>query len=1121
MNADRTGFRIGLHQLIAVLLGYVLIVFCVAAYASLVWWHRQITGPEYGALYAAVFVALVGGSASVAAGLWTLIAPRFPLQLLLWGLILAQLPLMVIGAFGLVRDTVVPVVGALFALGLLLGLYRGAIDTLLARTCHIAEAAHLDYQTRAAMWLAIGLGTVFGVTLARLEPATASLWILMLSSSAALCALFVPDLLDEEPAPGLTRPVRSVVFDQLMAWLAIDVGWGFAIGALGTLVFFGEFESPLGPGALLVVPVLGHAFGSLGRVTATRGREELCSALFGLLVAAIGLLALMLTSGPVLRNAAWFVTGMGLGCVAPSTNTLVRQFHVPNPLARQIQASRILTGIAVLLGILAAFNLGQNVTPLLLALALAGTAAVLFWKPATILELLLRIRTNGSRMLRVLDVGNVPDDGPVLFVTGHLGVSDLLIVRQGLPRHTRFLLPVSAATPDFRHALELLDPVLAPFDTPDSSALASALLELRETWQAGGAVCVMNEGHFEASHPDRGRFAHLFWRLVKHYKVKIVPVAVNRGWGELCKVRGLYASLITQLRVGQPIDMSFGDPMPPATAPWEVRDAVQLLAAEQMIARRSLERTLPWYFLRATKRYASSLCMADTTGQELTYRQVLQRLIVLARMLRRRLASDEHMVGLVLPPSVGGTLFNLALTMIGRVPVNLNFTASEESLRSAIAQCGIRTIFTSEKLLRRLGLQLPIEPVLVESLRDDLRTSDKLLAAIGGYVCPLWVVERFIFRTPRARADDLLTVIFSSGSTGDPKGVMLTHHNVLSNCQGVIQVLQPTPSDRLVATLPLFHSFGFLANNWVPFFVGAAAIYHTSPLEPRQIGEITRKYGGTILVSTPTFLRSYIRRIPPEDFATLRLVITGAEKLPATVASAFKERFGVEPMEGYGCTELSPVACVNTDTFRGADGLQIGPKFGTVGHPITGVAVQIRDIETDARLGPGQDGMLLVKGPNVMKGYLKRPALTKQVVVDGWYITGDVARVDSDGFVTITDRLARFSKIAGEMVPHVRIEEALRQAIGSEEVGVAVVGVPDPQKGERLVVLHEPLPIDLDTVYERLKGLGLPNLWIPDKSMFFQVEALPVLASGKLDLRRARQLALDLVSAAQASRAAS
>jgi acyl-[acyl-carrier-protein]-phospholipid O-acyltransferase/long-chain-fatty-acid--[acyl-carrier-protein] ligase len=340
---------------------------------------------------------------------------------------------------------------------------------------------------------------------------------------------------------------------------------------------------------------------------------------------------------------------------------------------------------------------------------------------------------------------------------------------------------------------------------------------------------------------------------------------------------------------------------------------------------------------------------------------------------------------------------------------------------------------------------------------------------------------------------------------------MLSHHNVISNCEAVIQVIDPTARDRVIGVLPLFHSFGFLANLMVPFMVGAGAVYHNNPLDSKEVGELSHKYGGTILLATPTFLRAYARKIPHEHFKTLRLVLAGAEKLPGEVADSFREKFGVEPMEGYGCTELSPVVSVNTRDFQCADGRQIGNKPGTVGHPIPGVAAKIVDPDTFQELPLGQNGLLLIKGPNVMQGYLGKPELTRQAIRNGWYVTGDIAHLDEDGFITITDRLTRFSKIAGEMVPHIRVEEAIRSALATEEQGAVVTGVPDPARGERLVVLHPPLPITVDALWQKLNVSGLPKLWVPSRDSFFEVSELPYLGTGKLDLQRIKVMARERV----------
>jgi len=406
---------------------------------------------------------------------------------------------------------------------------------------------------------------------------------------------------------------------------------------------------------------------------------------------------------------------------------------------------------------------------------------------------------------------------------------------------------------------------------------------------------------------------------------------------------------------------------------------------------------------------------------------------------------------------------------------------------------------------------LAAETLFLEELRQEVSVPDKVAGLLAGYVLPAWAIERLLLRSGRADMDDLITVIFSSGSTGEPKGVMLSHHNVLSNAEAAIQVIDPRPDDRLVGILPLFHSFGFLIDLWVPFLVGCAAAYHFNPLEAALVGRMAKDYRGTLLLATPTFLRNYIRRVPAENFRHLRLVITGAEKLPRDVVRAFKEKFGVEPLEGYGCTEVAPVVAVNTDDYPAAETPQIGNKPGTVGHPIPGVAAKIVHPETGDELPLGDEGLLLVKGPNVMIGYLNRPELTAKVIRDGWYLTGDIASLDEDGFITITDRLERFSKIAGEMVPHIKVEQAIHSLLGTEEQMAVVVGVPDKTKGEKLLVLHRPMPIDIEELWQRLQQTGLPKLWIPARDSFFPVDDFPYLGSGKVDLKSVKRMALELV----------
>jgi acyl-[acyl-carrier-protein]-phospholipid O-acyltransferase/long-chain-fatty-acid--[acyl-carrier-protein] ligase len=411
---------------------------------------------------------------------------------------------------------------------------------------------------------------------------------------------------------------------------------------------------------------------------------------------------------------------------------------------------------------------------------------------------------------------------------------------------------------------------------------------------------------------------------------------------------------------------------------------------------------------------------------------------------------------------------------------------------------------------------------------------------------PVGVLERVLSSNRklqianRKSLDALATVIFSSGSTGEPKGVMLSHYNIGSNIEQLEQVFGLGGRDRILGILPFFHSFGFTGTLCLPAALGVGVVFHANPLDTKAIGPLVRDHAVTFLLATPTFLQFYLRGCAAGDFGSLRLVMTGAEKLPDRLATAFEEHFGIRPLEGYGCTECSPVVAVNTPDFRGPGFRQVGGKRGTIGHPLPGVCVRIVDVNHPRSATPlplGESGLLLVRGPNVMRGYLGQPEKTAEVLIDEeggagsplpaavpptggrraqsdtpsqaakWYLTGDVAALDEDGFLQITDRLNRFSKIGGEMVPHIKVEEKLHELAGVTEQSFVVTGVPDEKKGERLVVLHRLSDAALKACLEKLAASDLPNLWKPKAEAFHRVDGFPLLGTGKLDLRKVKEAA--------------
>ena len=288
-------------------------------------------------------------------------------------------------------------------------------------------------------------------------------------------------------------------------------------------------------------------------------------------------------------------------------------------------------------------------------------------------------------------------------------------------------------------------------------------------------------------------------------------------------------------------------------------------------------------------------------------------------------------------------------------------------------------------------------------------------------------------------------------------------------------------------------------------------VYHFNPLDARTIGKLCDQHQVTLLIGTPSFTRFYLKSCDPKQFRTLTHLILGAEKLKPEFAREIKEVLGIEPLEGYGCTELSPVVAVNVPREVGLPGGRnvYGNRLGTVGLPMPGTAIKTTDPESGEDLAPGTEGIIAVKGPQVMVGYLGRPEATAQVIRDGWYTTGDLGFVDADGFLKITDRISRFSKIAGEMVPHLSIESAIVEITGAQEQHLAVTGVPDPKHGEKLCVLFTELGMTPSEVQQRLTAGSLPKLWIPSARDFIQVDQIPITATGKIDLRTLREIALE------------
>jgi acyl-[acyl-carrier-protein]-phospholipid O-acyltransferase/long-chain-fatty-acid--[acyl-carrier-protein] ligase len=641
--------------------------------------------------------------------------------------------------------------------------------------------------------------------------------------------------------------------------------------------------------------------------------------------------------------------------------------------------------------------------------------------------------------------------------------------------------------------------------------MIQSIREASEAIKQGEVVCIFPEGQITRI-GFMLPFQRGFERIMKDVDAPIIPIALDGVWGSIFSFeKGRFLWKFPR-QVPYPVTVNFGKPLASTATPFEVRQAVQELMVEAWRERKPRMKPLHREFVHTARLHPFRFAMADGQTAKVSFGAALIKTIFLARRLKglnglNREDRASLMVGLLLPPSVGGALVNFAVLLMGKIPVNLNYTVSEETLNSCIRQCEIETVITSKAFLEKVKLKIPVQTVYLEELVARPGLGEKIVAFFSALL-PIGLLETSLGRGKRpVELDDLATVIFSSGSTGDPKGVMLSHYNIGSNIAQLEQVFGLTPKDRVLGVLPFFHSFGFTGTLFLPAVVGVGAVYHSNPLDAKTIGPMVKDYRITFLLATPTFLQLYMRGCAAEDFGSLRLIMTGAEKLPERLAAAFEEKFGIRPLEGYGCTECGPAVAVNTDDFRSAGFRQVGGKRGKIGHPLPGVSVHIVDPQSNVPVEAGQPGLMLVSGPNIMQGYLGRPEKTAEVLKDGWYVTGDIAALDDDGFLQITDRLSRFSKIGGEMVPHIKVEEKLHELAGVTEQTFVVAGVPDEKKGERLVVLHKMGDDQLQACLEKLAQSDLPNLWKPRPDQFFRVDALPYLGTGKIDLRKVKEMA--------------
>ncbi len=837
---------------------------------------------------------------------------------------------------------------------------------------------------------------------------------------------------------------------------------------------------------------------------------------------------------PVL-DSAWLhglnFAAIGLlgGLFVIPLNALI-QYHAPEHERGRVLAANnfvqnvVMLAFLALAGALAGGLAGARAIFAGLSLVALAGAAYTVWKlPQALARFIAAAVIARKYRLDVVGFEHVPASGGVLMLGNHVSWIDWAILQTACPRQIRFVMERGIYE---RWYLKWFFDLFGVVPIARSASRES-LESVTRLLDAGEVVCLFPEGTIS-------RTGHLveFKRGYERAAAQagpatvIVPFYLRGLWGSWFSRSSERLRLARRDGVRRDIVVTFGAPLPIATPAPAVKQRVFELSIASWKRYTETLPGIPAAWLEALKRMDGDMLLADSVTGTLSARRFGAAVLTFARLIER--LSPEQNVGILLPAGAAGAIVNMAALLRGRTVVNLNYTATGEAIASALRKAGIRSVWTSERFLKKLAgrgvdfapLLAGLQVVTVEDLRGRISTGDRLRALAAVTLLPAWLLALWYGR--RVHPDDPAAILFSSGSEGEPKGVMLSHRNIVANARQIADVLNTRDGDVVLSALPLFHAFGLTVTTLMPLVEGIPLACHPDPTDAPGIGRTVATYRATILCGTSTFLRLYTRstRVHPLMFDSLRVVVAGAERLAPDVREAFRLKFGKDVLEGYGATETTPVAAVNLpdqlDTRYWL--VQCGQRPGTVGLPLPGTAIRIVDPQTLVELPAGTDGLILIGGVQVMLGYLGDAERTAAAIVelDGgrWYRSGDKGHVDEDGFVTIVDRYSRFAKIGGEMVSLGAVEALARSVLADADIDLVAVNLPDAKKGERIVLLVA-APLDTDALGRTLQAAAGNALMVP--ADIACIEAVPRLGSGKTDFTAARQLARAMAGAPEPS----
>ncbi|MEH6649110.1 MAG: acyl-[ACP]--phospholipid O-acyltransferase [Motiliproteus sp.] len=964
-------------------------------------------------------------------------------------------------------------------------------------------------------------------------------WILVFNAVLELMAMYrLPTLEQGEPTKQFSVPdylkgklvggnLKAVNSRAVIRLSIIGLATFWSVGQVMLAAFpayakdsFGVTNTVLIQG-ILACTGLGIVFGSwlAGRVS----RHHIETGLVPLGALGVALCLWLLPGISTLGGQALLFTAVGFagGLFIVPLNALI-QFH-----AREHEMGQVLAvnnwvqnvAMASFLALTVLFALqgfeSRMLLQMIAVVAVVGGAYTVYKLPQSLVRMVMGLLMSGRYRVRVQGLDNLPGQGGVLLLGNHISWVDWAIIQIASPRPVRFVMLKSIYQ---KWYLNRFLKLMGCVPISQGGGGREALSLVTDALNAGEVVCIFPEGTISRTgHLAEFRRGYEKACLEADEDVVIVPFYLRGLWGSKFSRSSERLKRQSAGGIKRDLVVSFGAPLPKDTPVDLLKRRLFDLSVSSWQSYVEQLPTLPEAWMASAKQQGSDLAIADGLSPDLSGLSALAGAMAMARRIGK--LSPESNVGLLMPTSAGGVLANMAALMAGKTVVNLNYSASVDALQSAVGQAQISTIYTSERFIAKLakrGVDLaPLfegrQLVYLEQLKSTIGKAELVRHWLAAKLVPTALLSRFVCkqRDPQATA----AILFSSGSEGAPKGVMLSHQNIMANLKQAADVLNMNDDDVVMASLPLFHAFGLTVTQFLPLIEGIPMVCHPDPTDALGVAKAVAKYQATVMCGTSTFLRLYTRnsKIHPLMFDSLRIVVSGAERLNPQVSDSFRIKFGKPVLEGYGCTETTPVASVNLPDALDTQHWQVqqGGKAGTVGMPLPGTSFKVVDPDSLEELATGEAGMILIGGAQVMQGYLDNPAKNEEVLkqIDGqrWYVTGDKGSIDAQGFLTILDRYSRFAKIGGEMISLSELEQQVRNVLPQADMELLAVNLPCDKKGESVTLLHEG-ELDSAATKKAMLANGVSALMVP--SRWQQVEAVPKLGSGKSDFGAAKALAM-------------